>query len=60
MEDGSTETGEARVDQVIAGLDRLADLPTGEHVAVYEDAHARLRQVLSELDSGPATEPRGR
>ena len=60
MEHDSTETGEARVDQVVAGLDRLAGLPTGEHVAVYEDAHARLRQVLSELDSGPAPEPHGR
>jgi hypothetical protein len=60
MEHEDEDTGEARVDQVIAGLDRLPGLPLDEHVAVYEDAHARLRQVLSELDSGPAAEPDGR
>ncbi len=41
------------MDQAVAGLDRLAGLPPDEHVAVFEDTHARLRQVLSELDSGP-------
>ena len=56
MEHDNTDTGEARVDQVVAGLDRLGGLPVHEHVAVYEDAHATLRQVLSELDSGPADE----
>ena len=39
-------------------------LDVGDHlacnVAVFEDAHARLSQVLSELDSGPAAEPDGR
>lgn len=54
MEHDSEETGEERVDQVVAGLDRLAGLSLDEHVAAFEDAHARLRQVLSELDSGPA------
>jgi hypothetical protein len=54
MEHDSTETGDERVDQVIAGLDRLAGLPLDEHVAVFEEAHTRLRQVLTELDSGPA------
>ena len=49
--DSATETGEPRVDQAVAGLDRLGDLPLDEHVAVFEDTHARLRQVLSELDS---------
>jgi hypothetical protein len=49
-----------RVDQVLAGLGRLAGLPVDEHVAVFEDAHARLSQVLSELDSGPAADAAGR
>jgi hypothetical protein len=39
---------------VIAALDGLAGLPPDEHVAVFEDIHGKLRQVLSELDSGPA------
>jgi hypothetical protein len=47
------ETGEPRVDQALAGLDRLADLPPDEHVPVFERTHATLRQVLTELDSGP-------
>ncbi|MDR3032240.1 MAG: hypothetical protein LBV78_03890 [Kitasatospora sp.] len=47
------ETGEPRVDHAVAGVDRLADLPPDEHVAAFEQAHATLRQVLAELDSGP-------
>ena len=35
-----SETGDERVDQVIAGLDRLGGLPLDEHVAVFEEAHA--------------------
>lgn len=54
MEHDSEETGEARVDEVIAGLEHLDELPLAEHVRVFEGTHARLRQVLSELDSGPA------
>lgn len=47
-----TGTGEPRVDQAMTGLDRLEDLPLDEHVAVFDAAHATLRQVLGELDSG--------
>ena len=47
------ETGEPRVDQAVAGLDQLPDLPLDEHVPEFERTHATLRQVLSELDSGP-------
>jgi hypothetical protein len=54
MDHDIEETGEARVDETVAGLDRLAELPLDDHVAVFEDTHARLRQVLSELDVGPA------
>jgi hypothetical protein len=35
---------------MIARLDGLDGLPLEEHVAVFEDTHAGLRQVLSELD----------
>lgn len=54
MQHDTEETSEARVGRAVAALDRLADLPPDEHVAVFEDTHATLRQVLSELDSGPA------
>jgi hypothetical protein len=48
------ETGVAQVDEAIAGLDSLPGRPLAEHVAVFEEAHAKLRQVLSDLDDGPA------
>lgn len=50
-------TGEPPVDAMIARLDGLDGLPVEEHVAVFEDTHAGLRQVLSELDAAP--EPPG-
>lgn len=48
-------TGEPRVDQALQMLDELAELPVSEHPAVFEQVHARLRDVLGELDldSGP-------
>jgi hypothetical protein len=45
------ETGDARVDEAAAGLDRLGELPLDQHVAVFEETHARLRQVLGDLDA---------
>jgi hypothetical protein len=55
-------TGDARVDDAIAGLSRLAGRPAEEHVAVLEEAYGRLRDILDDLDpehtpaggSGPA------
>lgn len=47
-------TPESQVDEAIAGLDGLPGRPLTEHVAVFEEAHAKLRQVLSDLDDGPA------
>jgi hypothetical protein len=46
-------TGEPSVDAMIARLDGLDGLPLAEQVAVFEDTHAGLRQVLSELDATP-------
>jgi hypothetical protein len=43
-------TGDDRVDAAAAGLSRLRGLPVDEHVAVLEEAHGRLRDVLGELD----------
>ena len=42
-------TGDTRVDAAIAGLSRLAGTPPQEHVAVLEEAHGRLRDILGEL-----------
>jgi hypothetical protein len=45
-------TGDDRVDQVVAGLGRLAGAPAEEHVAVLEEVHGRLRDILGELNEG--------
>jgi hypothetical protein len=46
--------GDSRVDEAVARLGSVAGLPLDQQVAVFEDAHVRLRQVLSELDSEQA------
>jgi hypothetical protein len=45
-------TGDARVNAAIEGLSRLAGAPPKEHVAVLEEAHGRLRDILGELAEG--------
>jgi hypothetical protein len=42
-------TGDDRVDAAVAGLRRLPGLPAAEHVAVLEEVHGRLRDILGEL-----------
>jgi hypothetical protein len=47
-------TGDARVDDAVAGLSRLRGRPAEEHVAVLEEVHGRLRDILDDLGpSGP-------
>ena len=46
-------TGDARVDDAVAGLSRLRGRPAEEHVAVLEEVHGRLRDILGELDEAP-------
>jgi hypothetical protein len=43
-------TGDPRVDGAVSGLSMLAGLPADEHVAVLEEVHGRLRDILGELD----------
>jgi hypothetical protein len=45
-------TGDDRVDDAIAGLSRLDGRPVEEHVAVLEEAHGRLRDILDDVDPG--------
>jgi actin-like ATPase involved in cell morphogenesis len=40
-------TGDETVDEVVASLRGLDDLPVAEHVALFERAHESLRQVLN-------------
>lgn len=42
----ATRTGVESVDQVLDSLDGLDELPAEEHVAVFEQAHDRLRGAL--------------
>ncbi len=43
-------TGVASVDAAIEELARLDELPTSEHVAVYEGLHRQLQDALVDLD----------
>jgi hypothetical protein len=45
-------TGDDRVDAAMAGLNRLAAVPVEEHVAVLEEVHGRLRDILGEVNEG--------
>ena len=45
-------TGDDRVDAAVAGLSRLAGAPAEEHVAVLEEVHGRLRDILGEASEG--------
>ncbi len=46
-------TGDDRVDAAVATLNRLAGAPAEEHVAVLEEVHGRLRDILGEINEGP-------
>jgi hypothetical protein len=50
---GPPPTGDDRVDAVVAGLSRLHGRPADEHVAVLEEVHGRLRDILGELADDP-------
>jgi hypothetical protein len=51
---GPPATGDDRVDAAVAGLSRLPGRPADEHVAVLEEVHGRLRDILGELNEGPS------
>jgi hypothetical protein len=53
-------TGEPRVDDALRRLGELTELPVSDHPAVFEHVHARLSDVLDELDSGTAAGAQGR
>ncbi|WP_104182207.1 hypothetical protein [Arthrobacter sp. B0490] len=51
MQDGTDggSTGDAPDDEILAGLDRLGDLPVSEHAGVYLDVLERLGRELNPL-----------
>lgn len=44
--DDLTDVSHVALEQVLDALASLEHRPVAEHVAVYEDAHGRLRQAL--------------
>ena len=49
---GLPPTGDDRVDAAVGGLGRLTGRPVDEHVAVLEEVHGRLRDILGEVNEG--------
>jgi hypothetical protein len=50
-------TGDERVDEAVASLSRLRGRPAEEHVAVLEEVHGRLRDILDDLDPSSSGRP---
>ncbi len=44
-------TGEGRVDAALDRLHDVVNLPTAEHVEVYEDVYRRLGEALADLET---------
>jgi hypothetical protein len=43
-------TGHPQVDQLLERLRELDEVPTADHVAVYDEIHRGLQDVLANLD----------
>jgi hypothetical protein len=52
-------TGDARVDEAVARLADLAELPVAEHPAVFGYVHERLTEALGDLDVRDPAGPGG-
>ena len=46
----ATPTGDERVDDAVAALTGLTDLPVEDHPAALEQVHGRLAEILASLD----------
>jgi len=64
LEEGPVEaeaaeaTGHPAVDAVLSSLERLDDLPVGEHPPIFEEAHEALRSALAQArDGAPGDQP---
>jgi hypothetical protein len=56
-ESGFEPSGDERVDAAVARLGELAGRPVAGHVAVYQDVHRRLQEVLASIDEPEGDEP---
>jgi len=46
---GVEATGDARVDAALERMQDVADLPTAEHVEVFDEVHRRLQDTLADF-----------
>jgi hypothetical protein len=54
LPDGPADpTGHPVADEVLAAVDSLGERPVGEHVAVFEAAHEKLRAALTDVEDRP-------
>jgi hypothetical protein len=44
-------TGDRRVDEAVARLADLAEMPVADHPAIFEHIHQQLSQALGDLDA---------
>ena len=54
---GPSRTGDSRVDEAIARLAVLGEVPLDDHPPVLEAVHDRLREILGELGEAGAPRP---
>ncbi|GAA2853968.1 hypothetical protein [Nonomuraea rubra] len=50
MSEVPEETGDGRVDAIVARLGRLGELPVSEHVAVFDEAFSELESTLAAVE----------
>ncbi|WP_246168505.1 hypothetical protein [Arthrobacter luteolus] len=55
--DAPVTTGDPRVDAVLAGLDRVPELPVAEHAGLYAGLHDGLLAALNEESPGTQGSP---
>ncbi|WP_170223739.1 hypothetical protein [Nonomuraea turkmeniaca] len=53
------ETGDERVDAIVAGMGRLGELPVGAHVAVFDEAFSELEATLAAVEAAGDEEAAG-
>ncbi|MEU8361770.1 hypothetical protein AB0C27_37700 [Nonomuraea sp. NPDC048882] len=51
------ETGDERVDAIVARLGGLGELPVSEHVALFDEAFSGLESTLAAVDEPTADQP---
>lgn len=56
MSEVPEQSGDERVDAIVAGLGRLGELPVSEHVAVFDEAFSGLESTLATVNESTPEE----